>query len=316
MQVLDCDRAIVRWLAHRGGAKHFRDWRKQREPMPVAVAIGADPATLVCAAMPIPETISEASFAGLLRGERTALCRGVSVPLLVPAEAEIVLEGYVDPDATAIEGPYGDHTGYYNSAEPYPVMRLTAITTRRDPIYLSTFTGRAPDEPAVLSQALNDMFLPLAQLQFPEIVDCWLPPEACSYRIAVVSIDKRYPGQARRVMLGVWSMLPQFSYTKLIIVVDDDIDARDWKDVMWAVATRSDASRDLLVLTDTPIDVLDFASPVAGLGGKLGIDATRKIGAETSRHWGERLKMNPEVCSRIDDVARRLPELFNCGRKD
>lgn len=317
MQVTGRDSAIVRWLAHRGGAMHFGQWQSKGEPMPIAVAIGADPATLLAAVTPVPETLSEAAFAGLLRGERTRLCRAVSVPMLVPAEAEIVLEGYVTPGDEALEGPYGDHTGYYNAAESYPVMRLTAMTMRHNPFYLSTFTGRSPDEPAVLSEALNDVFLPLVQQQFPEVRDCWLPPEAASYRIAVISIAKRYPGHARRIMMGLWSMLPQFNYTKLMIVVDDDIDARTWADVMWAVATRSDAARDLLVLTDTPIDVLDFASPVAGLGGKLGIDATRKIGAETSRTWGERLTMDNTTTSRVDELVRRIPELqvmFHEGR--
>lgn len=313
MQVLDSDRAIVRWLAHRGGAKHYRQWMARNEPMPVAVAVGADPATILAAVTPVPETISEASFAGLLRRERTDLCKGLTVPLLVPAEAEIVLEGYIDPGATALEGPYGDHTGYYNAAEPYPVMRLTAITTRPDPVYLSTYTGRAPDEPAILSEALNDVFLPLVQQQFPEVIDCWLPPEASSYRIAVVSIAKRYAGQARRLMMGLWSMLPQFNYTKLIIIVDEDIDARNWQDVMWAVATRFDAGRDMLVATNTAIDVLDFASPVAGLGGKLGIDATRKIGAETDRTWLQTLAMDGGVCSRIDELAGRLPDLLGAA---
>ena len=309
MQVLGPDRAIVRWLEHRGGAKHYRAWQARGEPMPIAVAIGADPATLLAAVTPVPETLSEASFAGILRGERTRLAKALTVPLFVPAEAEIVLEGTVSPDDMALEGPYGDHTGYYNAAEPYPVMRLSAITTRADPLYLSTFTGRAPDEPAVLSSALNDVFLPLVQQQFPEVVDCWLPPESASYRIAVASINKRYPGHARRIMLGLWSMLPQFTYTKLIIVVDEDIDARNWSDVMWAVATRSDPSRDLVVLSDTPIDVLDFASPQPGLGGKLGIDATRKIGTETSRCWGERLVMDQGVSARVDALIQNLPGL-------
>ena len=232
------------------------------------------------------------------------------MPLLVPAEAEIVLEGYIAPDDTALEGPYGDHTGYYNAAEYYPVMRLTAITSRAQPVYLSTFTGRAPDEPAVLSEALNDVFLPLIQQQFPEIIDCWLPPEASSYRIAIVSIAKRYPGHARRIMMGLWSILPQFNYTKLVVVVDGDIDARSWSDVMWAVATRADFSRDLMMAADTPVDVLDFASPAPGLGGKLGIDATRKIGAETSRIWGDRLEMDEASRSRIDILASKLPDLF------
>jgi 4-hydroxy-3-polyprenylbenzoate decarboxylase len=309
MQVLGPDRVIVRWLAHRGGAMHHCLWRAIGQPMPVAVAIGADPATLLAAVTPVPETMSEASFAGLLRGERTRLAEALTVPILVPAEAEIVLEGTVAPGETAMEGPYGDHTGYYNAAEPYPVMRLGAITSRPEPMYHSTFTGRAPDEPAVLSQALNDIFLPLMRQQLPEVIDCWLPPEAASYRIAVVSIDKRYPGHARRIMLALWSLLPQFTYTKLVIVVDGDVDARDWSDVMWAVAMRCDPGRDMLVLDNTPIDVLDFASPVPGIGGKLGIDATRKIGAETTRSWGETLRMDPAVAARIDSLLSELPDL-------
>ena len=310
MQVTGADSAIVRWLAHRGGAKHFRQWQAHGEPMPIAVALGADPATILAAVMPVPETVSEAGFSGLLRRERTRLSRALTVPLFVPAEAEIVLEGFIHPDETAPEGPYGDHTGYYNAVERYPVMRLTAITSRAEPIYLSTFTGRAPDEPAVLSQALTDVFLPLIRQQFPEITDCWLPPEAASYRIAIVSISKRYAGHARRIMMGLWSMLPQFTYTKLVIVVDDDIDARDWRDVMWAVATRSDPSRDLLVVDNTPIDVLDFASPLPGLGGKLGIDATVKIGSETTRSWGQTLQMDEVTVRRVDDLVERLPHLF------
>lgn len=309
MQVLGTDRAIVRWLAHRGGAMHYRQWQAIGQPMPIAVAIGADPATLLAAVTPVPESLSEASFAGLLRGERTRLAQAVSVPILVPAEAEIVLEGTIAPDETALEGPYGDHTGYYNAAELYPVMRLSAVTSRAGPVYHSTFTGRAPDEPAVLSEALNDVFLPLMQQQLPEVLDCWLPPEAASYRIAVVRIAKRYPGHARRIMLALWSLLPQFSYTKVIIVVDGDIDARNWSDVMWAVAMCSDPGRDLVVLKDTPIDVLDFASPVPGLGGKLGIDATRKIGAETTRGWVDTLNMDPAVAGRIDALLSRLPHL-------
>ena len=306
MQVLGRDRAIMRWLAHRGGAAHHRQWQARHLPMPVAVVIGADPATILAAVTPLPETLSEYRFAGLLSGERPRLARCATVPLLIPAEAEIVLEGYVSVDETAPEGPYGDHTGYYNAVEPFPVMHLTAITHRRQPVYLSTFTGRAPDEPAVLSRTLNDVFLPLVRQQFPEVKDCWLPPEACSYRIAVVSIRKSYPGQARRVMMGLWSMLPQFSYTKLIIVVDEDIDARNWSDVMWAVATRSDPGRDLMQIENTPIDYLDFASPVSGLGGKLGIDATNKLGNETQRAWGAVMTMDPEVCARIDAVWPQL----------
>ncbi|SFC86100.1 4-hydroxy-3-polyprenylbenzoate decarboxylase [Bosea sp. CRIB-10] len=300
MQVLGRDRAIVRWLAHRGGARHHAQWRRLGRDMPIAVVIGADPATILSAVLPLPETVSELRFSGLLRGERPALVPCVRVPLAVPAEAEIVIEGLVSPDETAPEGPYGDHTGYYNAVEPFPVMRVSAVTMRRKPLYLSTFTGRAPDEPSRIGEALNTLFLPLLQRQFPEVVDFWLPPEACSYRIAVVAIAKRYPGQARRLMLGLWSMLPQFSYTKLVIVVDVDIDPRDWAQVMWAVATRADASRDLVTLSDTPIDYLDFASPKPGLGGKLGIDATNKLPPETEREWGRPMAMGPEVSTRID----------------
>ncbi|WP_244492825.1 UbiD family decarboxylase [Bosea sp. Root670] len=300
MQVLGRDRAILRWLAHRGGARHHEKWRRLGRDMPVVVVIGADPATILSAVLPLPETVPELRFSGLLRGERPALVPCVSIPLSVPADAEIVIEGLVSPDETAPEGPFGDHTGYYNAVEPFPVMRVTAVTMRRAPVYLSTFTGRAPDEPSRIGEALNVLFLPLLQRQFPEVVDVWLPPEACSYRIAVVAIDKRYPGQARRLMLGLWSLLPQFSYTKLVIVVDGDIDPRDWAQVMWAVATRSDASRDLITLSDTPIDYLDFASPKPGLGGKLGIDATNKLPPETDREWGRPMAMAPGVSARID----------------
>ncbi|SEG50219.1 UbiD family decarboxylase [Bosea lathyri] len=300
MQVLGRDRAILRWLANRGGARHHAQWQRLGREMPVAVVIGADPATILSAVLPLPETISEMRFSGLLRGERPALTNCVSVPLAVPAAAEIVIEGLVSPDETAPEGPFGDHTGYYNAVEPFPVMRVTAVTMRRAPLYLSTFTGRAPDEPSRIGEALNVLFLPLLQWQFPEVVDFWLPPEACSYRIAVVAIAKRYPGQARRLMLGLWSMLPQFSYTKLVIIVDADIDPRDWAQVMWAVATRADASRDLVTLSDTPIDYLDFASPKPGLGGKLGIDATNKLPPETEREWGRPMAMDPKVSARID----------------
>ena len=300
MQVLGRDRAILRWLAHRGGARHHAQWRRVGREMPVAVVIGADPATILSAVLPLPETVSELRFSGLLRGERPRLVPCVTVPLSVPAEAEIVIEGFVSPEETAPEGPFGDHTGYYNAVEPFPVMRVTAVTMRRAALYLSTFTGRAPDEPSRIGEALNVLFLPLLQRQFPEVTDVWLPPEACSYRIAVVAMSKRYPGQARRLMLGLWSMLPQFSYTKLLIIVDEDIDPRDWAQVMWAVATRADASRDLVTLTDTPIDYLDFASPKPGLGGKLGIDATNKLPPETDREWGRPMAMDPAVCARID----------------
>ncbi len=306
MQVLGKDRAIMRWLAHRGGAAHHRAWAAQAKDMPVAVAIGADPATILSAVLPLPETVSELRFSGVLRGERPRVAPALTIPLLVPAEAEIVLEGFVSATETAPEGPYGDHTGYYNSVESFPVMRVTAITTRRDPLYLTTFTGKPPDEPSVIGAVLNDLALPTIRRQMPEIADLWLPPEACSYRTAIVAIRKSYPGQARRVMMGLWGMLPQFNYTKMIIVVDEDIDVRDWKEVAWAMATRMDASRDLLRLESTPIDYLDFASPEAGLGGKLGLDATRKIGAETKREWGRVLSMAPDVQRKVDALWPRL----------
>jgi 4-hydroxy-3-polyprenylbenzoate decarboxylase len=306
MQVLGRDRAIMRWLAHRGGARHHHRWKAIGEPMPVAVVIGADPSTILSAVLPLPETLSELRFSGLMRGQRPRLMPCVSVPLVVPAEAEIVIEGFVSPYETAPEGPFGDHTGYYNAVEQFPVMHVTAITMRPNPFYLSTFTGRAPDEPSRIGEALNELFVPILKRQFPEVRDVWLPPGACSYRIAVVSIAKRYAGQARRVMLGLWSLLPQFTYTKLLILVDEDIDVRSWDDVMWAVATRSDSSRDLVTISDTPIDYLDFASPRAGLGGKLGIDATNKIRPETDREWGEVLRMDPAVTARIDSIWSTL----------
>jgi len=306
MQVLGPDRAIVRWLHHRGGARHHALWAAEGRDMPVAVAIGADPATILSAVLPLPETMSEIRFSGLLRGERPRLAEAVSVPMLVPADAEFVIEGLVSPTETAPEGPYVDHTGYYNSVEPFPVMRVTAITHRREPIYLSTFTTRPPDEPSIIASTLNDVFVPLVRRQFPEVVDFWLPPAACSYRMAVVSIRKRYPGQARRVMMGLWGMLPQFSYTKLIVAVDEDIDPRSWDDVMWAIATRFDPSRDVARIERTPIDYLDFASPLESLGGKLGLDATNKIGSETSREWGRVARVAPEVAARVDALWPRL----------
>ena len=306
MQVLGRDRAIIRWLAQRGGARHHRMWRDRGLEMPVAVAIGADPATILAAALPLPETLSEIQFAGLLRDERTRLAPGVGGRLLVPADAEIVIEGTVAPTETAAEGPYGDHTGYYNAVEAFPVMRVSAITMRTAPIYLSTFTGRPPDEPSRIGEALNALFAPLVRRQFPEVVDIWLPPEACSYRIAVASLAKTYPGQARRVMLGLWSLLPQLTYTKLLIVVDPDIDVRSWEDVMWAVSTRADASRDLVTIDQTPIDYLDFASPKPGLGGKLGIDATVKIGPETERPFGRILAMDEATIARVDAMWGQL----------
>lgn len=306
MQVLGRDRLIMRWLAHRGGAKHHRQWQKIGQDMPVAVVIGADPATILSAVMPLPEGMSELGFAGVLKRRRSRVVNAVTQPLSVPANAEIVLEGTVSVSEVADEGPYGDHTGYYNSVDRFPVMTLSAITSRKKPIYLSTYTGRPPDEPSKLGEAMNELFLPLVKKQFPEIVDLWLPPEACSYRAIVVSIDKRYPGQARRIMMGLWSMLPQFSYTKLIVAVDPDIDVRNWQDVVWALSTRFDASRDVTIISDTPIDYLDFASPKPGLGGKLGLDATTKIGPETEREWGRVLEMAPEVSGKVDAMWSEL----------
>jgi 4-hydroxy-3-polyprenylbenzoate decarboxylase len=296
----------MRWLAHRGGAAHHRAWTARGRPTPVAVAIGADTATLLSAALPLPETVSELRFSGVLRGARPALAAARTVPMMVPAEAEIVLEGWVSPDETAPEGPYGDHTGYYNSVEPFPVMRVTAITLRRDPLYLTTYTGRPPDEPSVIGEVFNTLALPTIRQQIPEIVDLWLPPAACSYRMVVVSIAKRYPGQARRVMMALWGMLAQFSYTKTIVVVDDDVNPRDWSDVAWALATRFDPSRDAMIVERTPIDYLDFASPEPGLGGKLGLDATNKIGAETRREWGKVLAMPEALAAEAAARAARL----------
>ncbi|MBN9604045.1 MAG: UbiD family decarboxylase [Afipia felis] len=306
MQVLDRNRLILRWLAHRGGARHHHLWKSRGLDMPVAVAIGADPAAMLTAALPLPETLSEFRFAGLLRGARLPLARCISVPLMVPAEAEIVIEGTVSPDETAPEGPFGDHTGYYNAVENFPVMRVSAITMRWKPFYISTFTGRPPDEPSRIGEVFNELLVPLLRKKIPEIVDLWLPPEACSYRIAIASISKRYPGQARRVMLGLWSMLPQLTYTKFLILVDPDINVHNWSDVMWAVATRSDPSRDLVTLTDTPIDYLDFASPKPGLGGKVGIDATAKMPPETDREWGQILDMDESIVERVNELWQRL----------
>ena len=307
MQVTGRDTTLMRWLKHRGGAQHYRRWgREKQEPLPVAVVIGADPGTILAAVTPVPDTLSEYQFAGLLRGSKVELVDCKTVPLKVPAQAEIVLEGHVSLDEFADEGPYGDHTGYYNAVEPFPVFRISAITRRRDPLYLSTFTGRPPDEPSVLGEALNEVFIPLLQQQFPEIVDFYLPPEGCSYRIAVVSIRKAYPGHAKRVMMAVWSYLRQFMYTKWVIVVDDDIDCRDWKDVMWAVSTRMDPARDLTIMENTPIDYLDFASPEDGLGGKVGLDATNKWPPETRREWGRKIVMDDAVIERIDALWPQL----------
>ncbi|MEH6402256.1 MAG: UbiD family decarboxylase [Sneathiella sp.] len=307
MQKLGRNKTIMRWLKHRGGAQHFQRWGKEKtEPLPVAVVIGADPGTILAAVTPIPDNLSEYQFAGLLRGKKVELVDCKTIPLKVPATAEIVLEGYVSLDEYEDEGPYGDHTGYYNSVEKFPVFTITAITRRKKPIYLSTFTGRPPDEPSVLGEALNELFIPLIQQQFPEIVDFWLPPEGCSYRIAVISMKKAYPGHAKRIMMGAWSFLRQFMYTKFLIIVDDDINARDWKDVMWAVSTRMDPVRDITTIEGTPIDYLDFASPESGLGGKLAMDATNKIAPETKREWGEKIKMDTDVVSKVDEIWDRL----------
>jgi len=307
MQKIAKNKTIMRWLKHRGGAQQHRRWREARsEPLPAAAIIGADPGTILAAVTPVPDTLSEYHFAGLLRGARVELAPCRTVPLKVPAEAEIVLEGHVSLDEVADEGPYGDHTGYYNSVEPFPVFTISAITMRKNPIYLSTFTGRPPDEPSVLGQALNEVFIPLLKQQFPEIVDFWLPPEGCSYRIAVISMKKAYPGHAKRVMMGAWSYLRQFMYTKWIIVVDDDIDARDWKDVMWAVATRMDPARDITLVENTPIDYLDFASPESGLGSKIGLDATNKLPPETRREWGRKIRMSDDVINRVDEMWGKL----------
>ena len=308
MQVLGPNRVIMRWLAHRGGALDFRDWTRAHpgQPFPVSVALGADPATILGAVTPVPDSLSEYGFAGLLRGSRTEVTASLGNDLQVPARAEIVLEGHIHPDDTALEGPFGDHTGYYNEVDRFPVLTLDRITHRRDPIYHSTYTGRPPDEPAILGVALNEVFVPILQKQFPEIADFYLPPEGCSYRLAVVSLKKQYPGHAKRIMLGVWSFLRQFMYTKFVIVVDDDINTRDWKDVIWAMTTRMDPVRDTVTIENTPIDYLDFASPVSGLGSKIGFDATNKWPGETNREWGQPIVMTAAVRQRVDDIWGEL----------
>ena len=307
-QVIGRNKVIMRWLAHRGGALDFRDHclHNPGQPFPVAVALGADPATILAAVTPVPDSLSEYQFAGLLRGAKTELVKCLHADLQVPASAEIVLEGFINPDETALEGPYGDHTGYYNEQSTFPVFTIERITMRKDPIYHSTYTGKPPDEPAMLGVALNEVFVPLLQKQFPEIVDFYLPPEGCSYRLATVSIRKQYPGHAKRVMFGIWSFLRQFMYTKFIIVVDDDVNIRDWKEVIWAMTTRVDAARDTLIAENTPIDYLDFASPVAGLGSKMGLDATNKWPGETSREWGTPIVMDAVVKQRVDDLWKDL----------
>ncbi len=308
MQVIGRNRVIMRWLAHRGGALDFREWQETHpgEPFPVSVALGADPATILAAVTPVPDTLSEYAFAGLLRGSRTDVTRSLGNDLQVPASAEYVLEGVIHPEDMAPEGPFGDHTGYYNEVDDFPVFTIERITHREHPIYHSTYTGRPPDEPAILGVALNEVFVPLLQKQFPEITDFYLPPEGCSYRMAVVSMKKQYPGHAKRVMFGVWSFLRQFMYTKFVIVTDDDVNVRDWNDVIWAMTTRMDPSRDTTLVENTPIDYLDFASPVSGLGSKMGMDATNKLPGETDREWGRPIVMDADVKKHIDDLWDEL----------
>jgi 4-hydroxy-3-polyprenylbenzoate decarboxylase len=303
-QVIAKNKTIMRWLSHRGGALDFKEWQEQKpgEPFPVAVALGADPATILAAVTPVPDSLSEYAFAGLLRGSKTEVAKCKLSNLQVPASAEIVLEGFIYPDEMASEGPFGDHTGYYNEVEQFPVFTIECITQRENPIYHSTYTGRPPDEPAVLGVALNEVFVPLLQKQFPEIIDFYLPPEGCSYRLAIISMKKQYPGHAKRVMLGLWSFLRQFMYTKFVIVTDDDVNIREWKDVIWAMTTRMDPARDITLLENTPIDYLDFASPVSGLGSKIGFDATNKWQGETTREWGRPITMSDEIKQRVDEM--------------
>ncbi|WP_444911931.1 4-hydroxy-3-polyprenylbenzoate decarboxylase [Microbulbifer sp. PAAF003] len=308
MQLIGKNRLIMRWLSHRGGALDYRDWCKKHpgEPYPVAVALGADPATILGAVTPVPDTLSEYAFAGLLRGDKTEVTDALLSDLQVPASAEYVLEGFIYPDDMADEGPYGDHTGYYNEVDSFPVFTVEKITHRKNPIYHSTYTGRPPDEPAILGEALNEVFVPILQKQFPEIVDFYLPPEGCSYRLAVVTMRKQYAGHAKRVMMGVWSFLRQFMYTKFVIVADEDVNARDWKDVIWAMTTRMDPARDTVMVENTPIDYLDFASPVSGLGSKIGFDATNKWEGETSREWGVPIERDPNVVKKVDEIWSKL----------
>lgn len=307
-QVIGKNKLIMRWLSHRGGALDFREWQQTHpgKPFPVAVALGADPATILGAVTPVPDTLSEYAFAGLLRGSKTELATCIGSDLQVPASAEIILEGHIYPDEMAPEGPFGDHTGYYNEVENFPVFTVERITHRKDPIYHSTYTGRPPDEPAILGVALNEVFVPILQRQFPEIVDFYLPPEGCSYRMAVVTMKKQYPGHAKRVMMGVWSFLRQFMYTKFVIVTDDDINARDWNDVIWAITTRMDPARDTVMIENTPIDYLDFASPIPRLGSKMGMDATNKMPGETDREWGEPIEMDKAVKQKVDELWDQL----------
>jgi len=307
-QLIGKNKLIMRWLSHRGGALDFKDWQEKNpdKPFPIAVALGADPATTLAAVTPIPDSLSEYAFAGLLRGKKTKVCSCIGNDLQVPENAEIILEGVLHPGEMADEGPFGDHTGYYNEVESFPVFTVERITHRKNPIYHSTYTGKPIDEPAVLGVALNEVFVPLLQQQFPEITDFYLPPEACSYRMAIVSMKKQYPGHAKRVMMGVWSFLRQFMYTKFVIVVDDDIDVKNWKEVIWAISTRVDPTRDTTLIDNTPIDYLDFASPVSGLGSKMGIDATNKLPGETDREWGESIAMDQSVIDKIDSIWGEL----------
>ena len=308
LQVIDSNRVIMRWLAHRGGALDYLAFRQANpeSPYPVAIALGADPATILAAVTPIPDSLSEYSFAGLLRGKRTELVKGELTGLNVPASAEIILEGHIYPNDIAEEGPFGDHTGYYNEVERFPVLTIERMTHRENPIYHSTYTGRPPDEPAILGMALNEVFVPILQKQFSEIIDFYLPPEGCSYRVAIVSINKQYPGHAKRIMFGIWSFLKQFMYTKFIIIVDDDINTREWSDVIWALSTRTDPVRDMTLIENSPIDYLDFASPISGLGSKVGIDATNKWPGETQREWGRKIEVNTAVKSKVDQIWDQL----------
>lgn len=307
-QVIGRNKVIMRWLAHRGGALDFKAWQVEHpgEPFPIAVALGTDPATILSAVTPVPDALSEYAFAGLLRGSKTEIANCITHDLQVPSSAEIILEGYIYPDEMADEGPFGDHTGYYNEVERFPVFTIERITHREDPIYHSTYTGKPPDEPAILGVSLNEVFVPILKKQFPEIQDFYLPPEGCSYRMAIVSIKKQYPGHAKRIMFGIWSFLRQFMYTKFVIVTDDDVDIRDWESVIWAITTRVDPSRDTTLIENTPIDYLDFASPVSGLGSKMGLDATNKWQGETTREWGKPIEMDLSVKQKVDELWSTL----------
>lgn len=312
-QVLSKNEIIIRWLSHRGGASDFREWCKNtsEKKFPIAIALGADPATLLGAVIPIPNTLSEYAFSGLLRGYKTEIIKCISCDLDIPAHSEIILEGYLEREKTSKEGPFGDHTGYYNTTDQFPTCTITHITHRKNPIYHSTYTGRPPDEPAIIGMTINEIFIPIIQKQFPEIIDFYLPPEGCSYRLAIVTINKQYVGHAKRIIFGIWSFLPQFMYTKFIIICDDDINARNWNDVIWAITTRTDPARDITIIKNTPIDYLDFSSPISGLGGKMGIDATNKWPGETNRKWGLSIKMNDVTKNYIDTIWNQLNIMNN-----